>query len=51
MLERACLAVESAAKGGGVYPEVLFEVARKWYELYEESLQERGHRGMFIAEA
>ncbi|XP_054168196.1 zinc finger SWIM domain-containing protein 8-like [Oppia nitens] len=42
MLERACLAVESAAKGGGVYPEVLFEVARKWYELYEENLQERG---------
>ena len=44
MLERACLAVESAAKGGGVYPEVLFEVARKWYELYEESLQERNQR-------
>jgi hypothetical protein len=44
MLERACLAVESAAKGGGVYPEVLFEVARKWYELYEESLQERSSR-------
>ncbi|KAI1293768.1 Zinc finger SWIM domain-containing protein 8 [Halotydeus destructor] len=40
LLERACLAVESAAKGGGVYPEVLFEVARKWFELYEESLQE-----------
>ena len=39
LLEQACLAVESAAKGGGVYPEILFEVARKWYELYEESLQ------------
>ena len=38
MLERACLAVESAAKGGGVYPEVLFDVARRWYELYEESI-------------
>ena len=37
MLERACLAVESAAKGGGVYPEVLFDVARRWYELYEEA--------------
>ena len=24
MLEKACLAVESAAKGGGVYPEVIF---------------------------
>lgn len=30
VLERACLAVESAAKGGGVYPEVLFDVARRW---------------------
>ena len=44
MLERACLAVESAAKGGGVYPEVLFEVARKWFDLYEESIQERTRR-------
>ena len=39
MLERACLAVESSAKGGNVYPEVLFDVARRWYELYEESVQ------------
>ncbi|KAG8193595.1 hypothetical protein JTE90_000229 [Oedothorax gibbosus] len=43
MLERACLAVESAAKGGGVYPEVLFDVARRWHELYEESLDENHH--------
>ncbi|XP_058825171.1 zinc finger SWIM domain-containing protein 8 homolog [Topomyia yanbarensis] len=34
MLERSCLTVENAAKGGGVYPEVLFQVARYWYELY-----------------
>ncbi|CAG9765145.1 unnamed protein product [Ceutorhynchus assimilis] len=34
MLEHACLTVESAAKGGGVYPEVLFQVAKYWYELY-----------------
>lgn len=34
MLEHACLTVESAAKGGGVYPEVLFQVAKNWYELY-----------------
>lgn len=34
MLERACITVENAAKGGGVYPEVLFQVARYWYELY-----------------
>jgi hypothetical protein len=26
MLEHSCLTVESAAKGGGVYPEVLFQV-------------------------
>lgn len=50
MLERACLAVESAAKGGGVYPEVLFEVARKWFELYEESLQERSQRSVHRAQ-
>ncbi|CAN7993338.1 unnamed protein product [Ixodes hexagonus] len=41
VLERACLAVESAAKGGGVYPEVLFDVARRWY-LYEETHQGGG---------
>lgn len=34
MLEHSCLTVESAAKGGGVYPEVLFQVAKYWYELY-----------------
>lgn len=34
MLERACIRVENAAKGGGVYPEVLFQVAHYWYELY-----------------
>lgn len=34
MLERSCIIVENAAKGGGVYPEVLFQVARYWYELY-----------------
>lgn len=34
MLERACITVEKAAKGGGVYPEVLFQVAKYFYELY-----------------
>lgn len=29
MLEHACLTVETAAKGGGVYPEVLFQVRTK----------------------
>ncbi|XP_023294317.2 zinc finger SWIM domain-containing protein 8 homolog isoform X2 [Lucilia cuprina] len=37
MLERACITVENAAKGGGVYPEVLFQVARYWYELYSRN--------------
>ncbi|KYO27590.1 zinc finger SWIM domain-containing protein 8 [Alligator mississippiensis] len=37
MLEKACMAVEEAAKGGGVYPEVLFEVAHQWYWLYEQT--------------
>lgn len=39
MLEKACLAVESAAKGGGVYPDVLFDVARHWFELSEKAAQ------------
>uniref|UniRef100_H2Y5Y3 SWIM-type domain-containing protein n=1 Tax=Ciona savignyi TaxID=51511 RepID=H2Y5Y3_CIOSA len=30
MLEKACHAVEQAGRGGGVYPEVLFDVARQW---------------------
>lgn len=34
MLERSCIIVENAAKSGGVYPEVLFQVARYWNELY-----------------
>ncbi|CAG0915760.1 unnamed protein product [Notodromas monacha] len=34
LLERACLAVETAAKGGGVSPDVLFKVARRWQDLY-----------------
>lgn len=38
ILEKACLAVENAAKDGGVYPEVLFMVARQWYMLYTESV-------------
>nr|XP_027202504.1 zinc finger SWIM domain-containing protein 8-like [Dermatophagoides pteronyssinus] len=41
MLERAILSVEQAAQGGGVYPEVLFDVARKWFQLYidEKAIQ------------
>jgi hypothetical protein len=36
MLEKACITVESAAKGGGVCPEVLFDVARQWFSLYQK---------------
>lgn len=49
MLERACLAVESAAKGGGVYPEVLFHVAKLWYELYEKSMSEGSREDLSVA--
>lgn len=36
MLEKSCMTVETAAKGGGVYPEVLFDVARQWFSLYQK---------------
>ncbi|WAQ97485.1 ZSWM8-like protein [Mya arenaria] len=42
MLEKACLAVEGAATGGGVYPEVLFHVAKRWHELAEEAASQPG---------
>lgn len=37
MLEKANIAVEQAGRGGGVYPEVLFEVARQWQWLHEKA--------------
>ena len=37
MLEKACDAVEKAARGGGVYPDVMFEVAKHWYELHNKN--------------
>lgn len=40
MLEQALTAVETCAKSGGVYPEALFDVSRKWYELYSETIGE-----------
>ena len=46
MLEEACLAVEGAAKGGGVYPEVLFSVANYWYELYEARTRHQARTGI-----
>lgn len=47
MLERACLAVESAAQGGGVNPDVLFHVAHKWHELYDQEAIKARHQGRF----
>ncbi|KAL3982274.1 hypothetical protein ACH3XW_46540 [Acanthocheilonema viteae] len=37
MLEKACRAVEQAAEKDGVYPEVLFKVARHWFDLFVDS--------------
>ncbi|VDN02747.1 unnamed protein product [Thelazia callipaeda] len=37
MLEKACRAVEQAAEKDGVYPEVLFKVARHWFDLFLKS--------------
>lgn len=34
MMEIACFTVEMAAKNGGVCPEVLFGVAKHWFDLY-----------------
>lgn len=42
LLDQACQAVESAARGGGVYPEVLFDVARHWFHLHERSQTSNG---------
>ena len=39
MLERALKAVENASSEGGVYPEVMFEVGRQWYYLFEKNAQ------------
>lgn len=36
MLERACMAVEQAGKGGGVFPEVLFDVAKMWEWIHQQ---------------
>ena len=51
MLQQACLAAEGAAKGGGVYPEVLFDVAHRWYSLYEEVAQVRAGDEMMVEES
>ena len=38
LLEKACEAVEKAARGGGVHPDVMFKVAKHWYDLYNKNL-------------
>ncbi|CAK8682764.1 unnamed protein product [Clavelina lepadiformis] len=35
MLEKACHAVEQAGRGGNVFPEVLFDVARQWEWIHQ----------------
>ena len=42
LLDQACQAVESAARGGGVYPEVLFDVAKHWFHLHERNQTSSG---------
>ncbi|KAI1726254.1 zinc finger SWIM domain-containing protein 4 [Ditylenchus destructor] len=37
LLQEACLSVEKAAEKDGVYPEVLFKVAKHWYNLHLET--------------
>ena len=36
MLEKACHAVEQAGRGGGVFPEVLVDVARQWDYIHQK---------------
>ena len=38
MLEKACDAVEQASRQGGVFPDVMFEVAKHWEALYNKNL-------------
>jgi len=35
MLEKACHAVEQSGRGGGVFPEVLFDVAKQWQWIHK----------------
>ncbi|XP_033114204.1 zinc finger SWIM domain-containing protein 8-like isoform X2 [Anneissia japonica] len=41
MLSKACLAVENAAKGGDVYPDVLFTVGKHWEWLHNQTQHHR----------
>uniref|UniRef100_H2Y5Y0 SWIM-type domain-containing protein n=1 Tax=Ciona savignyi TaxID=51511 RepID=H2Y5Y0_CIOSA len=43
MLEKACHAVEQAGRGGGVYPEVLFDVARQWEWIHRTVIDGQVH--------
>ncbi|XP_018670723.2 zinc finger SWIM domain-containing protein 8 [Ciona intestinalis] len=49
MLEKACHAVEQAGRGGGVYPEVLFDVARQWEWIHRTVNEEGGNAGNEVA--
>ncbi|ESO11610.1 hypothetical protein HELRODRAFT_190028 [Helobdella robusta] len=39
MLQRACLSIEKAAKDSDVHYEILFGVAKKWYDLYKGEIE------------
>ncbi|KRX18110.1 Zinc finger SWIM domain-containing protein 8 [Trichinella nelsoni] len=38
MLERACLVIEQVAAASDIYPDVVFQVAQTWYEMYTRAL-------------
>ncbi|KAL1237088.1 Zinc finger SWIM domain-containing protein [Trichinella pseudospiralis] len=38
MLERACLVIEQVAAVSDIYPDVVFQVAQIWYEMYTKAL-------------
>ncbi len=50
MLEKACLAVESAGKRGDVYPDVLFNVARQWEWLHDNVFGNRSSHHSHVTE-
>ena len=43
MLERACSAVENASLNGGIQPELLFFISRKWHDLYKQKQGENNN--------
>ena len=44
MLERACSSIETAARYGGIHPELLFQLARQWHYLHDRLKDENEAR-------